>query len=89
MTLQGANVADEARQTQQPQQTEHLCKAQYPQRSASGVQKLKVVLIEDEKDVIKRYGADEVEEEPGANVSTGDQLGIQYDLLGQIGVHDT
>lgn len=89
MTLQGANVAHEARQTQQPQQTEHLGEAQYPQRSTSGVQELKVVLVEDQKDVVERYGADQVEEEPRANVSTGDQLRIEYDLLGQIRIHDT
>lgn len=45
-------------------------------------------LIEDEEDIIQRYGADQIQEEPGADVMAGDQLGVQDDLLRVVLMHD-
>ena len=45
--------------------------------------------VEDEKDVVKGDGADEVEEEPGAHVAPSYQLWIQYHLLNVVHFHNS
>lgn len=46
-------------------------------------------LIEDEEDVIKWDGADQVEEEPCAQIVPSYQLRVQDDLLRVILLHNT
>lgn len=45
-------------------------------------------LIEDEEDVVERYGADQIQKEPSADVMAGDQLGVEDDLLRVVLMHD-
>ena len=44
--------------------------------------------VEDEEDVVERHRADEVEEEPCADVAPGDQAGLQDDGLAVVCRHD-
>ena len=45
--------------------------------------------VEDEEDVVEGDGADEVEEEPCAEVATGYQLRVEYHLLDIVHFHDS
>ena len=46
-------------------------------------------LIEDEENVIKWYGTDQIQEEPSAQIVPGYQLRVQDDLLRVILLHNT
>ena len=74
------DVANEPGEAQQPQQTEDLCEAYDPQGSSCLVKVWVDACLHDEKDVVHRYGGDEVHHEPALQVLDLDLLWVQDNL---------
>lgn len=77
------DVSDEARQSEESQQTEDLGEA-HDAESAGGAVHVRGLVpglqVDDEEDVVDGDGGDEVHQEPGAEVMHADISGVQDDL---------
>lgn len=77
------NVADEARQSEETQQTEDLGEAHNAEGAGSAVhirRLLQGLQVNNKEDVVNRDGGDEVHHEPGAQVMNADLFGVQGDV---------
>lgn len=77
------NVTDEARQSEETQQTEDLGEAHDAEGAGGAVHVGRIVQglqVDDEEDVVDGDGGDEVHQEPGAEVIHADQFGVQDDV---------
>lgn len=77
------NVADEARQSEETQQTEDLGEAHDAEGAGGAVHVGRLVpglQVDNEEDVVDGDGGNEVHQEPGAEVIHADQFGVQDDV---------
>lgn len=71
------NVANQTRETQQPQQTQDLSETHNPQGPSRLIHLRVHAPLHNQEDIIHRNGRDEVHYEPGPQVRLLDGLGVQ------------